>query len=118
MDIRDIQDAVRAGHMLAGSHAATEAAADGLTLDDIWASMLTSPVEMIEEYLSDPRGSSCLLYCEVNGSAEHVVIAFPSLSAAQQRGYSSLAFLVTCYRPGGPKHAAKWSPDFKKRIAP
>lgn len=118
MDIQDIQDAIRAGHMLAGSHSAAEAAADGLTLDDLWVSLLTSTVEMVEEYPSDPRGSSCLLYCEVAGNAEHVVIAFPSLPAAHQRGYPSLAFLVTCYRPGGPRHAAKWSPDFKKRIVP
>jgi len=104
--------------MLAGGHAAAEAAADGLTLSDIWLSVLGSTTEAIEGYPNDPRGSSCLLYCETLGSAEHVVIAFPSARAAQQRGYVSLAFLVTCYRPGGAQHAHKWSPDFKKRVSP
>ena len=118
MNVDDLQDAIRAGHMLAGGHAALEAAADSLTLDEIWKALLDRGAEIIEDYPTDPRGSICLLYCEVQGRAEHVVIAFPSLRAAQQRGYASLAFLVTCYRPGGPKHAAKWSPDFKKRVVP
>ncbi|HEY7341256.1 MAG TPA: DUF4258 domain-containing protein [Ktedonobacterales bacterium] len=118
MDVQDIRDAIRSGHMLAGSHAATEAAADGLTLADLWAAILSNTAQVIEEYPTDPRGPSCLLYCEVRGSAEHAVIAFPSLRAAQQRGYASLAFLITCYRPGGAKHAGKWSSDFKKRAVP
>lgn len=118
ISLQDIQDAVRAGHLLAGGHAASEAAADGLTLDEIWAGILSNTAEVIEDYPTDPRGPSCLLYCEVGGSAELAVIAFPSLRAAQQRSYSSLAFLVTCYRPGGIGHAAKWSSDFKKRVMP
>lgn len=81
------------------------ALADGLTLDEIWVAVLSGGAEVIEDYPTDPRDPSCLLYCEVRGSAEHVVMAFPSLRAAQQRGYSSLAFLVTCYRPGSGQHA-------------
>ena len=118
MNVDDIQDAIRAGHMLAESHAALEAAADRVTLDEIWIALLDDTAEIIEDYPADPRSSSCLLYCEVQGRAHHVVIAFPSQQAAQQRGYSSLAFMVTCYRPGGPKHATKWPPDFKKRVTP
>jgi len=118
MNLQDIRDAIRDGHMLAGSHAATEAAADGLTLSDLWISILSDRAEVIEDYPNDPRGPRCLLYCETRGSAEHVVIPFPSTQAAQQRGYSALAFLVTCYRPGEAQHAHKWSPDFKKRVTP
>ena len=118
MNVNDIQDAIRAGRTLAGSHAAVEAAADGLTLDEVWTALLGDTVEIIEDYPTDPRGSSCLLYCELHGHAHHVVIAFPSQQAAQRHGYSSLAFLVTCYRPGGPNYAAKWSLDFKKRVVP
>jgi hypothetical protein len=118
MNLQAVRDAIRAGHMLAGSHAVTEAAADGLTLDEVWQGIISSSAEMIEEYPSDPRGPSCLIYCEIGGSPEHAVVAFPSVGAARVRGYPSLAFLVTCYRPGGPQHAAHWSPDFKKRVTP
>ena len=104
---------------LAGGHAAREAAADGRTLAEIWAGILSSSAEVIEDYsLTDPRGPICLIYCTVLGDAHHVVIAYPSLREAQQRGYTALAFLITCYRPGEVQHAAKWSPDFKKRVQP
>jgi hypothetical protein len=118
MNLPDIQDAIRAGHMLAGGHATTEAAADGLTLNDLWVSLISGTSAVIEDYPNDPRGPSCLLYCEVLGSAEHVVIAFPSAQAAKQHGYPSLVFLITCYRPGGQRYAAHWSLDFKSRVTP
>lgn len=118
MDLRDIQDAIRAGHMMAGSHAVAEAAADGLTLRELWLGLLDAAAEVVEEYPNDPRGPSYLVYCEVQGVAAHSVIAFPSMRAAQQRGYPTMAFLITCYRPGGTQYAQKWTPDFKKRVSP
>jgi hypothetical protein len=118
MNLQAIQNAIRAGHILVGSHATTEAVADGLLLSEVWDGVLHSSAVVIEDYPTDSRGSSCLIYCEVAGLAEHVVIAFPSASAAQRLEYAELAFLVTCYRPGKVQHASKWTPDFKKRIGP
>ncbi|MGO8950948.1 MAG: DUF4258 domain-containing protein [Ktedonobacterales bacterium] len=118
MDLQKIQDAIRAGHILAGGHAAREAAADGVTLAEVWAGILSNSAEVIEDYPTDRRGPSCLIYCRVLGEAHHAVVAYPSLPQAQQRGYTALAFLITCYRPGGAQHAAKWSADFKKRVQP
>jgi hypothetical protein len=70
--------------------------ADGCLLSDMWETVLDSSAEVIEDYPEDVRGLNCLIYCEVFGVAEDVVIAFPSALEAQRRGYHALAFLVTC----------------------
>ena len=116
MHIADIQAAIWADHILAGPHAANEAGAYMLTLHEIWQALLGPNAEIIEEYPLDPRGPSCLIYCEVNGMPEHVVVAYPCAMTASQKQLSELTFMITCYRPGGPKHAHKWSTDFKKRL--
>ena len=116
MFLVDIQAAIRANHILAGPHAANEAGADFLSLHEIWQSLLLSESEIIEDYPTDPRGPSCLIYCEVNGMPEHVVIAYPCTMAAHQIQLPALAFMITCSQPGGLKHAHKWSADFKRRI--
>lgn len=82
MNLADIQNAVRAGHTRAGAHAVREAAADGLLIREVWDGVLSSSAEIIEDYPNDPRGPGCLIYCEVNGTPEHVVLAYPSAGAA------------------------------------
>lgn len=116
MVLRDIQNAIRAGQSRVGGHAIREAAADGLLIGEVWAAVMSSSAEIIEEYPTDPRGPSCLIYCEIQGVPEHVVIAHPSAGTASQLGVPAMAFMITCYRPGGPKHAVKWSADFKTRL--
>ncbi len=82
-----------------GAHAVREAAADQLLIGDIWNSILGATAEIIEDYPNDPRGPSCLVYCEVAGVPQHVVVAYPSAPSAQQMGIPVLAFMLTCYRP-------------------
>ena len=116
MTLRDIQDAIRAGYTRVGAHAVGEAAADGLLISEIWNGVLSASAQIIADYPNDPRGPSCLMYCEFLGLPKHVVIAYPSASAARGMGIPVLLFMITCYRPGGPKHAARWSADFKRRV--
>ncbi len=115
MTLGDIQDAIRAGYTRVGAHAIREAAADGLLISEVWAGVLRASAEIIEDYPTDPRGPSCLVYCEVQGLPEHVVIAYPSAPTAQHMRIPVLAFMITCYRPGGPRYASRWSADFKRR---
>ncbi len=86
MTLRDIQDAIRAGYTRVGAHAVREAAADGLLVSEIWNGVLSPSAQIIEDYPNDPRGPSCLIYCEVLGLPEHVVIAYPSAGAARSMG--------------------------------
>ena len=117
MDLGLLQQAVRNRHMLVGPHALSEAAADQVTIQEIWDGVMSPSAEVIEDYPMDPRGPSCLIYCLSNRIAEHVVVAYPSVPAASTLGLPAIAFMITCYRPGGPKYASKWSADCKRRIA-
>jgi hypothetical protein len=116
VNLLDIQSDIRLGHTRVGGHAVREAAADNLLISEVWDGVLSSSAQIIEDYPNDPHGPSCLIYCEVNGIPEHVVLAHPSAAAASQMGLPALVFMITCYRPGGPRYAAKWSPDFKRRL--
>ncbi len=116
MDLGLLQQAVRNREVLVGSHVLREAAADQVTIQEIWDGVAGASAEIIEDYPNDPRGPSCLLYCLVANRPEHVVVAYPSATAAGSLGLPAVAFMITCYRPGGPKHAGKWSSDFKHRL--
>ncbi|MGH2486576.1 MAG: DUF4258 domain-containing protein [Ktedonobacterales bacterium] len=113
--LRELQDAVRAGYTRVGAHAIREAATDGHLIDEIWDAVLSDSTEIIEEYPTDPRGSSYLVYCEVHGQPEHVVVAYPSVLAAQRLRYPALVFMITCYCPTEPKYRSRWSVDYKRR---
>lgn len=116
MDLGLLQQAVRNRHVLLGPHALHAVGADQLTVQEVWDGVLSSSAEVIEDYPNDPRGPSCLIYCLVNGVPEHVVVAYPCASTAASIGLQAIAFMITCYRPGGPKYASKWSADFKHRL--
>jgi hypothetical protein len=62
MQVESIQKAVAAGQLRVTDHADEEMAADGLLLDDVLASI--SGGEIIEDYPSDHRLPSCLIYGE------------------------------------------------------
>ena len=96
MTLGELQNAIRASYTRVGAHAVREAAVDGLLVAEIWDALLGDTAEVIEEYPADPRGSSCLVYCEVNGQPEHVVVAYPSLQAARQMQLPVVAFMITC----------------------
>jgi len=116
VDLGLLQQAVRNRDVLVGPHALREAAADQVTIQEIWDGVASASAEVIEDYSNDPRGPSCLIYCLVANRPEHVVVAHPCATTALSLGVSAIAFMVTCYRPGGPKHAGAWSPDFKHRL--
>lgn len=118
MQLAEIQQAIRDGHYQAGNHARQEAHADGVTLQAIWQAILSANAEIIEEYPDDPRGPSCLIYCEIAGIPEHVILAFPSPLGAARVRLPILAFMITCYCPTGSPHTKKWSADYRKRILP
>jgi hypothetical protein len=86
------------------AHALREADADGLALEQIEAATLAG--ECIEDYPSDPRGSSCLVLGQPSAtSAIHALWGFDAPS--QQ------AILITVYRPD----PQRWSDDFRRRRA-
>lgn len=116
MDLGLLQQVVRNRDFLVGPHALGEAAADQVTIQEIWDGVASASAEIIEDYPNDPRGSSCLIFCFVANRPAHVVVAYPCATTATALGMPAVAFMITCYRPGGPKHASKWSPDFKRRL--
>ncbi len=116
MDLGLLQQAVRNRDVLVGPHASREAAADLVTIQEVWDGVASASAEIIEDYPNDPRGPSCLLYCLVANRPEHVVVAYPIATTVASPRVSAIAFMITCYRPGGPKHAGMWSSDFKRRL--
>jgi len=116
MHLALLQQAVLHRHVLVGPHALSEAAADQLTIQEVWDGIVSLSAEVLEDYPTDPRGPSCLIFSLINSSAEHVVVAYPCATAASTRGMPALAFMITCYRPGGRKYSSKWTADFKHRI--
>ncbi len=114
MDLSGLQDAIRHDNLFVSPHALTEAIADQLAVDDIWASMLASTAEVIEDYPADPRGPSCLLLSFVGGQPVHTVVAFPSKRYAARRKVQAIAFLVTVYRPDRRPH--EWDADYRTRL--
>lgn len=83
-------------------HAYDEAVEDALSVVDVIDE--TRNGEVIEDYPSDPRGSSCLVLLTMDeDSPVHAVWSFDDGSGQ--------AILVTVYRPD----PSRWSDDFKQR---
>jgi hypothetical protein len=90
MDIAEICEAIRAGRVRITDHADEEAAADGLTLAEIYRSTLDG--EIIEGYPTDTPYPSCLIYGRTStGEPVHSVWA--------HNADTRWAVLVTVYRP-------------------
>jgi hypothetical protein len=98
MGITEVVDAVRAGRVRVTDHADEEAAADHLTLDDIYSSVLHG--EVIENYSADKPYPSCLISRQTpSGVAVHSVWAY--------NRESRWTVLVTVYRPD-PERWLNW----------
>lgn len=98
MRIADICEAIRARRVRITDHADEEAAADRLTLDEIYFSTLNG--EIIEDYPTDKPYPSCLIYGRTSvGEALHSVWAYNE--------DSRWAVLVTVYRPD-PNRWINW----------
>jgi hypothetical protein len=90
MNLSDIFQAIRANRIRVTSHAQKEAQADGLTLEQIYTSVIRG--EMIKEYPDDRPYPSCLILgFTVAGQAVHSVWAYNS--------ENRFAVLITVYRP-------------------
>ena len=114
MDLSGLQDAIRHDNLFVSPHALSEALADQLAIDDVWASILAPTTEVIEDYPADQRGPSCLLLSFVGGQPVHTVVAFPSKRYAARRKVPAIAFLVTVYRPDRRPH--EWDADYRTRL--
>jgi hypothetical protein len=98
MDIQLILDAISRGQVRITDHADEEAAADGLALDEIYASVQQG--EVIEDYPRDKPLPSCLIYgSDSNDLPIHSVWAY--------NHNTGWAALVTVYRPD-PKRWKNW----------
>lgn len=91
----------RAVHV--SEHASAEALDDDL--DIVSVVMGVPDGEVLEDYPTDPRGSSCLvlLRLEPNHKPVHVVLGYDD--------DLDRAIVITVYRP----HPTKWSDDFRHR---
>lgn len=114
MDLTGLHPAIRQDDIFISPHALSEAIADQLATDSIWASILEQTAAVIEDYPTDPRGPSCLILSFVDGRPVHSVVAFPSKRYAAQRKVSTMAFMVTVYRPDLRPH--EWDTDYHTRL--
>lgn len=98
MDITKLQESIRAARVRITDHADEEAAADRLTLHEIFFSVLHG--ELIEDYPTDKPYPSCLIFGETSaGEPVHSVWAYN-----QANGWG---VLTTVYRPD-PQRWVNW----------
>jgi hypothetical protein len=99
--LEDIQRAVQADEHRFSIHAISRAGANSISLDQVEQALLSDVAEVIEEYPTDPRGASCLVYGKAtDGTVVHVVCSRPPGVA-----------VITCYQPD----PARWEADLKSR---
>lgn len=90
MDINWIIDAIHSKQLRITDHADEEAEADGVSYDEIYASVLNG--EIIEDYPDDKPYPSCLIFGRtLAGNPIHSVWAYNS--------ENDWAVLVTVYKP-------------------
>ena len=91
MDIKQIKEKVRQESYLYSHHADLERQADELTFAEIEIALLNG--EILEQYLDDIRGESCLILGFSNETAVHIVCGW--------RGDKIV--IITVYIPKPPK---------------
>lgn len=90
MNLNEIVEAIRAKRVRITDHADEEAAADHLTFDEIYFSVIGG--EIIEEYPTDRPYPSCLIYGQTfRGDPVHSVWAY--------NPKTQWAVVITVYRP-------------------
>jgi len=92
MDIIEIKEKIKLGEYEISYHAEKERYAEDITIADIEAAI--SSGEILEDYLNDPRGPSCLILGYSQNRPIHIVC-----------GYTSLKWIriITVYLPKPPK---------------
>ncbi len=94
MEVTDIQNAIKEGHIRITDHADEEAQNDKLTYDEISFSVLTGKI--IEDYADDKPYPSCLIYGNTSENE-------PVHSVWAYNKDIKWAVLVTVYRPDPDK---------------
>lgn len=95
---------ITAGDVRISEHGYDALANDGLTVNDLLASV--GSADVIEEYPEYPKGAAVLvLQQSVDGSPVHAVWGVP-------RGYNKPVVLVTAYKPD----PALWDETFTRRL--
>ncbi len=98
MNLTEVIEAIRSHRVRITDHADEEAAADQLTIDEIFHSVIQG--EVIQEYPSDKPYPSCLVLGKTSdGIAVHSVWAY--------KKESGWAILITVYRPD-PQRWIDW----------
>ncbi len=94
MEVTDIQNAIKEGHIRITDHADEEAQNDKLTYDEIYFSVLAGKI--IEDYADDKPYPSCLIYGNTfENEPVHSVWAYNK--------DTKWTVLVTVYRPDPDK---------------
>ncbi len=104
MDIKWIIDAIHSKKLRITDHAYEEAESDGLSYDEIYASVLNG--EIIEDYHDDKPYPSCLIL-------SHTQKRDPVHSVWGYNLDNGWAVLITVYRPD-PKRWIDWKKRRKK----
>lgn len=97
MNIEEIRQLIRQGRYEVSLHAQQERLEDDLDIDEIEAALLQG--EIVEEYLNDPRGSSCLVGGLAGAKPIHVVLGWATRKQQDERTLR----VITVYIPRPPK---------------
>ncbi len=94
MDIELVKAKVRRGEYKTSHHAEVEREAEAITIDDVKSAILNG--ELLEDYLNDPRGGSCLMLGPAtDGRPVHIILTIlPKVD---------IVSIITVYIPAQPK---------------
>jgi hypothetical protein len=100
MNIEEIRNHITQGDYEISVHAEKERYAEEVSLTDIEAAILNG--EVLEDYLDDPRGESCLILGYSRSRAIHIVCGYTSVRSLR---------IITVYLP----KPSKWLNDRTRR---
>ncbi len=92
MHLQWIRGQIAKNQYLWSMHADEERRNDDLEIAEVEAAIMNG--EILESYPKDPRGTSCLIYGEANGTPVHIVCGKNKLEQL---------VIVTVYKPSLPK---------------
>lgn len=92
LTVEQVRKSAAARDYVLSLHADQERLTDGLSVDELESAMKSA--ELLEDYPTDPRGSSCLLLSAAGAGPIHLVCGL----TRQGR-----VVVITVYRPAPPK---------------
>jgi len=97
MNIDEIRQLIREGRYEISLHAQQERLDDDLDISEVEAAIAHG--EILENYPSDPRGTSCLVAGQAGAKSVHVVLGW----ARKIDGSEQVLRVITVYLPQPPK---------------